>query len=345
MSALRKRVRRIGFELEDGSWYAWRAVHGEPYRRIYFKTLADRSGVRPMVKHEVLHRSAGVRMEADEFDEDGMRLADVEFVTDPFPLSPQGHSDLVRALGHVERIYSTIAPMQGRDHAEGEFVGPERHHLSEQDVFLSRGKPGAQICVQSTLGLSLADIPQVYSAFGKRSQGWRNMHVFEPIRSASERALRLSLTRIRQSIGDDPSLDDPAALLGFLTALIAFLRGINAQPIRGGIKTYLPVMHRNDFATMFSLLHPSLRALLQSNQAHFVEAILAGVFGDPDGGIDDLDLAGFANQPVVKSLALTAHDRRTFTADLPLPTTLTLGRQGARIITYRPLPRTLSSGR
>jgi hypothetical protein len=45
-----------------------------------FWIRADSNGVRPMAKHEVLHRGCGVRMEANGFDHDGLRLSDVEFV-------------------------------------------------------------------------------------------------------------------------------------------------------------------------------------------------------------------------------------------------------------------------
>ncbi len=107
-------------------------------------------------------------------------------------------------------------------------------------------------------------------------------------------------------------LEDTATLLGLFTVVIAFLSSMYARPITGGIKTFLPMMHRNDFATMFALLPPSQRELLRENETHFVQAVLAGLFGDPDLGIEDLDLAAHANQPVVKSLALGSGERRAF---------------------------------
>jgi hypothetical protein len=356
-----QRIRTIGFELEDGAWYTWKKTDSQPRRHRYFRTPADSSGVRPMAKHEVLHDGIGIRMEADEFDEHGMRLSDVEFVTNPFPLSTQGHAELIRALHQVAQIYSTIIPLRGRDHAEGGFVGPDEHHLSHTDVLLSRGAACARIRVQATHGLSLADIPRVYKALSAPpedqarpdavatiqlgSPGHADLSSrrwLESLRSAPDRALKLSLAHIELAIGDDPVLEDTAPLLGFLTAVIAFVRGMHAGPITGGIKTFLPMMHRNDFATMFALLPPSQRRLLRLNQTHFIKAVLSGVFGDPERGIDDLDLAAHADQPVVKSLALNPHERRTFTGGAELPSTLNLSDLGARILSYRQLPRSLT---
>jgi hypothetical protein len=352
----------VGFELEDGDWYTWKATRGNAGHDRYFRSPADSTGVRPMAKHEVLHDGVGVRMEADEFDENGMRLSDVEFVTDPFPLSQQGQAELMQALQQVDRIYSRIGPLRGRDHAEGEFVGPDEHRLSHADVLLSRGGARARLRIQATHGLSLADVPRLYTALSAPPEGQAradavaaiqractgsadrsSARMLESLRSAPERASRLSLAYIKQTIGEGPVLEDTAALLGFLTVVIAFLSSMYARPITGGIKTFLPVMHRNDFATMFALLPPSQRELLRDNETHFVQAVLGGLFGDPDLGIENLDLAAHANQPVVKSLSLSSDDRRAFTrGSAELPTTIRLGSLGVRVLLYRPLPRSMT---
>jgi hypothetical protein len=356
-----RRARKIGFELEDCDWYSWRTTCADRCCDRYFRTPADSSGVCPVAEHEVLHDGVGFKLEADEFDEAGMRLSDVEFVTDPFPLSPQGHAELMRALREVDRIYSAITPLRGRDHAKGEFVGADEHHLSHTNVLLSRGATGARMRAQATHGLCLADIPRVYKALSAPPEGQARPDavaaiqlgtsghadpstkpLLELLRSAPDRASRLSLVHIERTIGDDPLLEDTAALVGLLTVVIAFVRGMHARQIAGGIKTFLPMMHRNDFATMFALLPLPQRELLRKNQAHFLHAVLAGVFGDPDLGIDDLDLAAHADQPVVKSLALGSDERRSFTGEAELPATVDLGHLGARILFYRPLPRSMT---
>jgi hypothetical protein len=356
-----KRVRKIGFELENGDWYSWKTARVNAAGGRYFRTPGDSSGVRPMAKHELLHNGIGVKLEADEVDRNGMRLSDIEFVTDPFPLSPQGHAELTAALHQIDQIYSTISPLAGRDHASGEFVGPDEHHLSRTDVLLSRGARETRVRAQATHGLSLADIPRVYEALSAPPEGQARpdavaaiqlgavsnadpstKRLLELLRSAPDRALRLSLAHIEQAIGADPALEDTGALLGFLTVVIAFVRSMHARPITGGIKTFLPMMHRNDFATMFALLPPSQCALLRQNHAHFVQAVLAGVFCDPDLGIGDLDLAVHAKKPVVRSLALSADERRSFTGEAELPATVSLGHLGARIVSYRPLPRSMT---
>jgi hypothetical protein len=317
--------------------------------------------VRPMAKHEVLHHAISVTMEADEFDEDGLRLSDVEYVTDAFPLTAQGQADLVRALREVALICSMITPLTGRDHAKGEFVVPEEHNLSEGDVLLSRGAAKARIRVQATHGFTLADLPHFYRALsvppGAQAkpdavaaiQG-RSRHdttlwttpALELLRSAPVRVSRLSLAHLERTIGHPPALADTAALSGFLTALIAFVRGMHTRAMSGGIKPFLPIMHRNDFATMFGLLPSAQRDLLRANQTHFIDAILAGVFGDPGLGIERLDIAAYVDRPVVKSLALNSDDRKALTGGARLPATVSLRQLGTRILLYRPLPRGLT---
>lgn len=354
-------VRRIGFEIEDGDWRSWRQARGKPGREPYFRSLQDSDGVRPMGKHEVLHAGTGVRMEADEVDEDGMRLSDVEFVTDPFQLSHKGHAELMQALRQIERVYSAIAPLHGRDHVHGKFVSQDEHQLSHADVLLSRGGAGTRICVQATHGLSLADVPRFYTALGApptgrpgpaaaatvqgartSSGGWPMERMLECLRLAPVRAQRLSLAYIEKAIGEEPKLEDSQALLGLLTVAIAFLGCTHARPMAGGIKTFLPVMHRNDFATMFALLPSSQRELLREHEQCFVQAVLAGLFGDPALGIGDLDLTGYARQPVVRSLALGPDERRALVGGAELPTALSLGKLGVRVISYRPLPRSMT---
>jgi hypothetical protein len=356
-----QRVTKIGFEIEDGAWRSWKTTHHNAPGNRYFRTPADSRGVRPMAKHEVLHDATGFKVEADEFDDHGLRLSDLEFVTDPVPLTASGRDQLMRTLDQVARIYSTILPLRGRNHAAGEFVEPNEHHLLRADVLLSRGTADARVRVQATHGLSLADVPRLYRALGAGPEDQERPNGLAPkqlrysrnadpstkrpldvLRSAPDRALKLSLSYLERTITGDPVLTDTSSLVGFLTVLLAFVRGMHAGPMKGGIKQSLPVMHRNDFATMFALLPTAQRELLRANQQCFIEAILAGLFGDPALGIDDLDLAKHVDQQVVKSLELAAHERRAFTGDAELPTMLRLGQLGIRILCYRPLPRTMT---
>ena len=52
--------------------------------------------------------------------------------------------------------------------------------------------------------------------------------------------------------------------------------------IQGGAKTFTPMMHRNDFATMFGLLSDRFKVLLRANLQVFIDAIIAGVVADID---------------------------------------------------------------
>lgn len=335
-------VRRIGFELEDGSWFVWKTTGFDGEGDRYFHTMEDRRGVRPMRKHEPVHVGARIRVEADEFDENGMRLSDLEVLTHPVPLSRQGHSQLLSGLAEVGRFYGAVMPGRGHDHAQGHFLGWDVHRLTQRDVLLSGGAEGDQIRIQSTVGLRLTDLPLLYAAVGDAGSRWPAPRHFGPLCSAPRRARSLALRHLENTVGLHAQGDDEASLLGFLTAAIAFLRTLRTTPLIGGIKTYLPVMHRNDFATLFALLPASIRQVLRSNQEHVVEALIAGAFADPGrtGGVGDL--AGYGHRPLVRSLCLTAHDVGTFGTGVPLPRTLALGRRGLVSLAYRPIPPALT---
>lgn len=359
---------KVGFEIEVGDWFTWKATPRDPGSRRFFRTTAQSNGVRPMAKHEVLHRGRGVRMEADEFDHDGMRLSDVEFVTDPFPLT-DGQADLDQALDELSRIYSAMASCRQRDHRLGGFAGPDEHHLTEAGVLLSGGGERPRVGLQATHGLGLADIPVLYRALTAPAEGQTRPDAvarvqlgtwgaaapaaragLEPFRSASRRATEVSLPHLAASLGGDPALADSSCLAGLLTAVIAFIRAMNARPVHCGLKTHLAVMHRNDFATLFALLPAAQRRLIRQHQRCFIEAVVAGVFADlgtrlgtgPGNGAGHLDLDLLSGRPVVESIGLSAHDRRTFVQGKLLPATLRLPGIGPRILCYRQLPTALT---
>src|SRR5579884_308410 len=299
-----QRQRKIGFELEDVKWRTWKETPVEgveaetaPQAR-YWRTPDDKRGIRPMTKREPLHVGARFEMQADEFVDDGQLLSDVEFVTDPLPLTDDGNAALETALQGIATIYNAIAPLAGREHTKGQFAGSTETHLSVNDARLSKGSRDATLKVQATQGLGLADIPAAYHALATPPSQARTPDVYaliqhavvgdrdaaeskdlRPLLDAPQRALKLSMAHLAQFANDAPGFEQTDALLGLFTAAIAFVRALRLNQVVGGAKTFLPMMHRNDFATLFALLPSQQQTWIRNNTQQFVDAVIAGVVG------------------------------------------------------------------
>lgn len=336
-----QRQRKMGFEMEDADWRSWKKTWG--VRAPYWKSPQDNKNCRPMKKREVLHQGTGFKLEADEFVEDSKLLSDIEFVTDPFPLTDGGYQQLDTALTEIGNIYNTIIPLRDRDHKEGEFIKSDESGFSVNNAMLSKGASRAKLKIQATQGFSLQDIPKAFDALSKpaeqansdeEAQAYAVLQhtvvgdkdasqemILEPLRSASDRAWDVTLEYLVDHIDEsvvprfEISPGEFKDLYGFLTAVIGFIRMMrNPQIIQGGAKTFTPMMHRNDFATLFGLLSGRLRALLQGNRQVFIDAIIAGVVVDieEDDPLEDYDPVEYRNEFIFQKFLLENGDRRRF---------------------------------
>jgi hypothetical protein len=132
---------------------------------------------------------------------------------------------------------------------------------------------------------------------------------------------------------DDDEFGD---LHGFLTAVIGFVRMMrNPLAIQGGAKTYAPMMHRNDFATMFGLLSDTLKDAFRENPQPFIDAIIAGVVADidEDDPLEDYDPAAHRDEYIFRRFVLETGDQRRFEENLELPNYV-----GGRAVGYYALP-------
>jgi hypothetical protein len=373
-TTLIQRQRKIGFELEDVKWRTWKdtAIEGaeggqqasqaQPQPR-YWRKPDDKRGIRPMTKREPLHVGHGFEMQADEYVDEGQLLSDIEFVTDPLPITENGYEALEGALKGIAEIYADIAPLAGREHGTGQFAGPSETHLSVNDARLSKGSKTATLKVQATQGLGLADIPTAYSALASPPSQALQPDVYALIQhavvgdtdaatnkdlrslvDAPQRALKLSMAYLAPHVPEDtPGFGGTDELLGLFTAAIAFVRAMRINQVVGGAKTLLPMMHRNDFATLFGLLPAKQKTWIQNNSQHFIDAVIAGVVGDPlpDDALQGLNVAAQRTTPVFDKFLIEHGDRKRFmsSTDMPgdLPSFLVFQDVGRRI-QYSVLP-------
>lgn len=348
--------KKIGFEMEDATWNSWIKTWG--IRDPKWISHQNNVNCRPMDKKELLHQGTDFKLEADKFAGDDGLVSDIEFVTTPLPLDAGGFGRLMRVMEQIDTIYNKIIPLRGRDHKKGEFIKNAESGFSQTSAMLSKGNSGAMLNLQATHGLSLQDIPTAFEALSKTPAEAENQAAYssiqygavglknasteatlEPLRSASDRALRISLMYIadhaaaESEYGDEElPEEDFAALHGFITAAIGFIRMLrNPLMLQGGIKTFLPMMHRNDFATMFGMLPDKMRRTMQANEEVFTDAIIAGATADlteddpladyaPDDHADEYvfnkfilqqtDRTGFTNVPTVPNLPNTIGTHR-----------------------------------
>lgn len=357
-----QRAPKIGFELEDGDWRTWKKVAKTSlFSSRRYVDAAHANGIRPAVRKEVLHHGTGFDVEADGLTEGGEKLADMEFVTRPFPLDDGGHRALETALAEISSIYRRLGPLSGRDHRQGQFVERGRHRFSEADVALSMGAERAKLNLQATSGLALGDIPKVFSAMttntetvethnpdayiaiqygNTRDQPSDTNVTLRPLAEAPERAFFLCLDYLYSRLPADEADTINGAersVFGFLTALVAFLRAMKTVSVQGGAKTYAPMMHRNDFATMFKMIPEAARDVLQRHQQTFIDAVIYGVVkeigADPEGHAPQRHRTA----QVVDKFFLDSAFRNKFFGNEELPTSKATDR-GVKSISYSVIP-------
>ena len=159
--------RRLGFEFEDATWRAWRVENNK---------------VRSAARKEQLHQGTNFKLEGD--DTPGDKLANIEFVTEPFDATAGGLRDYTTTMKEALDIVKRITPLAGKPgpgsdaevkkaskrpaYNAPDYVNKPQHQLSENDVALSSGTKATlgQFKMQATSGISLDNIPAVMEMFG-----------------------------------------------------------------------------------------------------------------------------------------------------------------------------------
>jgi hypothetical protein len=159
--------RRLGFEFEEARWRAWRVENNK---------------VRSAARKEPLHTGTNFKLEGD--DTPGEKLANIEFVTEPFDATPGGVNSYLATMKEIIGIVKRITPLAGKPgpgsdatvkaassrptYVPANYVNKPQHNLSVDNVALSAGTGNAlgSFKMQATSGISLANIPAVMEMFG-----------------------------------------------------------------------------------------------------------------------------------------------------------------------------------
>ena len=238
--------------MEDAHWRSWKQTwRTNPFAARRYVDKDHKNGIRPATRKELLHTGTGFNLEADGFTVGGEKLADIEFVTAPFPLTEAGFAALTTAMTDISAIYERISGFAGRNHATGGFVTQGQHHLNQANVALSMGEENANLNLQATSGLALEDIPRVFSAmttntetvathapeaymaiqFGNtRHADFETSAPMRPISESPRRAFFFCLNYLEDHLPEETAAtieEHTPPLLGFVTALIGFLQAMN----------------------------------------------------------------------------------------------------------------------
>jgi hypothetical protein len=159
--------RRLGFEFEEARWRAWKVENGR---------------VRSAGRKEELHSGTNFKLEGD--DTPGDKLANIEFVTEPFDATDDGLEDYLATMTEVLDIVENITPLAGRPGPGTDdevktakrnprydptgYVNQDEHGFNKAGVALSKGTRNGlgSFKMQATSGISLENIPAVMEMFG-----------------------------------------------------------------------------------------------------------------------------------------------------------------------------------
>lgn len=287
--------RKMGFEFEDASWRPWR-------RTIALIDYLPRMAVRPVERQKAVHRGAGFEAQGD--DSLGPRHPSLEFVTEPFDTTPAGLLALRTALFEIRDIYARLAAVAGvHTGPPGNEDPPYRYNAADyvqrgvhqlngggvmaMNVLLSHGVAAGRLKMQSTMGVSLSDLPTMMETFGNVPAGGETPA--EAGQRANARALQQSVG-FANLLGRSPALaravlvliqGDPvvagqpgheihqaahtAPLIGYLALVMNYLKGMQMPDAVEGAKSRIMFMARNSFADLYDLLHPNIQTLLAAN--------------------------------------------------------------------------------
>lgn len=277
--------RSVGFEFEDSSWRAWKY---------------DIGGLRPAARKEVLHQGNHFTLEGD--DTPGPQASNLEFVTEPFETTPAGIGQLNATMTEIKDIVGRIGQFSGRtgnldNTAPDQFVLGHQHQLQQPNTRLSAGQPHARFKMQATQGISAEDLPTIMKYLGTNVPGETAPETQEraPARQAMYGDQQpTNLTNLlgstpalaRQAVdnfvpqltaAEQPLFANPSALIGFVSALIMYLKLLAVQS--GNVLKYnIPLLARNNFVALYQSIPFTQRYCLRQagNSNLFFQSILFG---------------------------------------------------------------------
>lgn len=342
--------RAVGFEFEDGNWTSFAVQTGKKFRKpfgvenylplkydtapapvtndkspgtnIYAREESSHINqhlgaynLETAAKKGEIHTGKNYKIEPDGPYESGRM--DIEFVTKPFEETESGYNELIIALGDMMSVVSRLDAFTGRSYENGSFVEPAEHKFTDNEIYLSGGKPGGGFKVQATQGLPLSKISQLMKILGSDVPGEKKdeKEVRDPYRelvrgkadsstidskivgsapSIADKAIKGLLERnvIKNNEGvfnDQPS--DTGALHGFISLMVMYMQMMTYVGSQG-IKEKLPLMSRYSFASLFKQVPEKQQQSIQENSDAFLLAVETSLAGTRADKMSDPMLSG-----------------------------------------------------
>ncbi|MCA1691234.1 MAG: DUF4157 domain-containing protein, partial [Actinobacteria bacterium] len=284
--------RAIGFEFESESAkpaQLTRALNTQERKAKPSRRTIPLADVRWYKKKDVLSRGSGFELQADEDmnnkDALGRTKASIEFVTKPFAETPAGLKELQGAVKGITKMGQTIAKMPETDTAGREWMWSSESTMKALKVpgnaVMKAPGGGIQVKMQASAGFSLASLPSLLGRLGfdynlpgnqlptdlGRSQ-LVPMQKFTRVSKIMADSAGKGRDAVQYGIGwhewNWPDTRALEGLLSFFTAAVRMAHGAGQQPYA---KSLYPLMHRTDFAGMFSLLPTEQKLALRGDGA------------------------------------------------------------------------------
>jgi hypothetical protein len=282
------KVAAPGSEKEGEEEFTGKNVWSSGESGAHVNSILGQFNLRTAPKKGRLHSGTGYAIEPDgPYVVNSMAdRMDLEFVTSPFPETPNGLVALDAALEDMRTVYQRIA-----SGASGEWdgqnappfkdlIGPQQHGLSDKSIYLYGGTKRGSFKPQVTSGIALEALPEMMRTLGASPETGEERNEREQIRTmvygAEGTPEKLEASATTRIIGAAPGLarqvvtnladnhripDDPTgrdALVGFLSLALVYMVVLSISS-KDGIKTQMPFLSRHSFVTLYRQIPAALR--------------------------------------------------------------------------------------
>jgi hypothetical protein len=220
--------------------------------------VVNQYGMQAAGKKITVHDGAGYRLETDGPYPDVVGgnqhsgVMDLEFVTQPFEETETGRKGLQDALRDMATVTRHDSAHHGQDEAQGEFVTPSQHGLSNTNIYLASGKANPRFKVQVTQGLNLRDIPLLMEHLGSNVAD-------ETQKLGAKRLLSRDLVR-REDQPVAPGFQEMGSAPAYARQAIGSLGTVLTQRLHRGLGD--PIMPLSNVGS-WSQTHPAFVAALR----------------------------------------------------------------------------------
>ncbi|BDD11366.1 hypothetical protein FUAX_37980 [Fulvitalea axinellae] len=336
--------RAVGFEVEVKNWRTWKPS----LPHFYGECLLRHNDF-----YRDPHSAKDLLLEADDFNLTADRPTTEsvpEFVTEPFPETPDGHKRLKKAFAKIQelvRLLHSQAQANPQMLVPGIKIENFGDLRSPSTIFDAVKTPDFH--PQANAGVRLENIPELLRRSGTRPAVGPSAKRLTRIQSVNTIPARAEMDSMKsaparanmalEKFGEDyPGLPENWIPSSALRGLVAYIINYLECPVINYLsypKSYFPVMARTDFAGMYALLSASERSFFSASSGlHFLEIFKRVEFGVDSGGPLDFSLPVFAKgirrgQQKAKVRDLDCLDRATWIREIT---------QGVDLLTRRHYP-------